>query len=98
MYGGKFAGLLQMPPQPRTDLPLTRQLPRRYVDVFLDGCTQAQKEWAPVRLEGDMPLSDGRVEQYRVVFIPVGVRPNALTCFAFGAFSSRIIDPPAAAA
>jgi hypothetical protein len=94
MYGAKFAGLLQLPEEPRTDLPLTRQLPRRYVDVFLEGCTQAQKEWAPARLEGEIERADGKIEQYRAVFIPVGVRPNALTCFAFGAFSCRLIDPP----
>lgn len=97
MYGAKFAGLLQLPDQPRADLPLTRQLPRRYVDVFLEGCAQAQKEWAPVRLEGEIERADGKIEQYRVVFIPVGVRPNALTCFAFGAFSNRLIDPPSPA-
>jgi hypothetical protein len=95
MYGSKFAGLLEMPAQPRADLPLTRQLPRRYVDIFLEGCAQAQKDWAPARLDGEIERIDGKIEQYRVVFIPVGVRPNALTCFAFGAFSNRIIDPPA---
>jgi hypothetical protein len=97
MYGAKFADLLRLPDKPRTDQPLLRQLPQRYGEVFIEGCTRAQQEWAPVRLEGDIPRDDGRIEQYRVVFIPVGVRPNALTCFAFGAFSSRIVDPPAAA-
>jgi len=98
MYGGKFADLLGLPDKPRTDQPLLRQLPQRYGEVFIEGCTRAQQEWAPVRLEGDIPRDDGRIEQYRVVFIPVGVRPNALTCFAFGALSSRVLDPPPAAA
>ncbi|HTV88483.1 MAG TPA: hypothetical protein VME41_05655 [Stellaceae bacterium] len=95
MYGVKFAGLLGLPEQPRTDQPLLRQLPRRYGEVFLRGCEQAQKEWAPVRLEGEVARDNGQIEQYRVVFIPVGVRPNALTCFAFGAFSRRLIDQSA---
>lgn len=97
MYGAKFAGLLGLPKQPRTDQPLLRQLPRRYGEVFLRGCEQAQKEWAPVRLEGEITRDNGQHEQYRVAFIPIGVRPNALTCFAFGAFSSRVVDPPATA-
>jgi len=30
------------------------------------------------------------VKQYRAIFIPVGVKPNSLTCLAFGGFSSRV--------
>jgi hypothetical protein len=98
MYGAKFAGLLGLPEQPRTEWPLLRQLPARYGQVFLQGCEQAQKEWVLVRLEGEVSRDDGRIEQYRIVFIPVGVRPKALTCFAFGAFSCRVVEPPAAPA
>ncbi len=97
LYGPKFAQLLHLPPQARADLPILRQLPRRYAEVFLRGCTEAQKEMAPVRLEGDVERYDNRIEQYRVVFIPVGVKPNSLTCFAFGAFSSRIVEPAVSA-
>jgi hypothetical protein len=97
MYGAKFASLLNLPEKPRTDQPLLRQLPQRYGEVFIEGCTRAKDEWAPVRLEGEIAQDDGRIEQYRVVFIPVGVRPNALTCFAFGAFSCRTVEAPPAA-
>lgn len=97
LYGPKFAQLLHLSPQPRPDLPILRQLPPRYADVFLRGCAEAQKEMAPVSLGGKVERYDGRVEQYRVVFIPVGVKPNSLTCFAFGAFNNRIVDAPAAA-
>lgn len=93
LYGPKFARLLHLPEQARPDLPMLRQLPRRYADVFVRGCTEAQKEMAPVRLEGEVERYDNRVEQYRAVFIPVGVKPNSLTCFAFGAFNSRIVEP-----
>ena len=93
LYGPKFAQLLGMRGQPRTDLPMMRQLPRRYADLFLRGCTQAQQEMAPMRLEGEIERADGRIEQYRAIFIPVGVKPNSLTCFAFGAFNSRPIEP-----
>ena len=93
LYGPQFARLLNLPPQPRMDLPLLRQLPRRYGEVFLRGCTGAHNEMGPVRLEGEVDRYDNRVEQYRSIFIPVGVKPNSLTCFAFGAFNCRVIDP-----
>jgi hypothetical protein len=95
LYGPKFAQLLHLPEQPRPNQPMLRQLPRRYGDVFLRGCAEAHRDMAPVRLDGETERYDGRIEQYRAVFIPVGVKPHALTCFAFGAFNSRIIDPPA---
>jgi hypothetical protein len=96
MYGAQFAALLGLPEQPRTDQPLLRQLPQRYGEVFIEGCTRAQTEWTPVRLEGEVACSDGRAERYRAVFVPVGVRPHALTCFAFGAFNCRAVDRPPA--
>jgi hypothetical protein len=97
LYGEKFADSLQLPEKPRTDLSLARQLPHRYAQMFLHGCAQAQEEREPVRLEGEIDSPGGNIERYRVAFIPVGVRPNALTCFAFGAFGSRLVDPPALA-
>jgi hypothetical protein len=92
LYGPKFAQLLGLPAEPRTDRPMMRQLPRRYVDLFLRGCAEAQQETGPVRLEGEIERGAGRIEQYRAIFIAVGVKPNALTWFAFGAFNSRVIE------
>jgi hypothetical protein len=92
LYGPTFARLLHLPEQARPNVPILRQLPRRYADVFLRGCTEAQRDMAPVRLEGETERYDGRLEQYRAVFIPVGIKPNSLTFFAFGAFNSRIIE------
>jgi hydroxyquinol 1,2-dioxygenase len=96
-YGPAFARLLHLPQQARHDLPMLRQLPRRYAEVFLRGCTRAQKEMAPVHLEGEVERYDGLIEQYRAVFIAVGVKRGSLTCFAFGAFNSRIVEPGTAA-
>jgi hypothetical protein len=92
LYGPSFARLLHLPEQARPNVPILRQLPRRYADVFLRGCSEAQRDMAPVRLEGETERYDGRIEQYRAVFIPVGIKPNSLTCFAFGAFNSRIVE------
>ena len=93
LYGPSFARLLHLPEQARPNVPILRQLPRRYADVFLRGCSEAQRDMAPVRLEGETERYDGRIEQYRAVFIPVGIKPNSLTCFAFGAFNSRVLEP-----
>jgi hypothetical protein len=96
LYGPKFAQLLGLRAEPRSDLPMIRQLPRRYVELFLRGCTEAQEKMAPVQLEGELERADGRIEQYRAIFIPVGVKPNSLTCFAFGAFNNRLLEPKTA--
>lgn len=97
LYGSKFARLLDLPAKVRRDLPLVRQLPWRFSEVFLHGCAEAPLQMAPVRLEGEIERDDDRVEQYRAVFIPVGVKPNSLTHFAFGAFNSRVVVPAMAA-
>lgn len=94
-YGSRFARLLNLPEQARPDLPMLRQLPRRYAQVFLRGCSRAQKEMVPVHLEGEVERYDGMIEQYRAVFIAVGVKRGSLTTFAFGAFNSRIVEPGA---
>lgn len=93
MYGKKFAELFGLPERTQTNLPITRQLPSRYSNVFMRGCVEVQEEMAPVRLEGEVERADGRIEQYRAGFTPVGVRPEALTWFAFGAFNRRIVEP-----
>ena len=97
LYGSKFAQLLDLPAKVRRDLPLVRQLPRRFSEVFLHGCSEAPLQMGPVRLEGEIERNDDRVEQYRAVFIPVGVKPNSLTHLAFGSFNSRVVEPAMAA-
>jgi hypothetical protein len=97
MYGSQFARLLGLPSKAQANLPLERQLPRRLSEIFLRGCAEAPKQGAPVRIEGEIERDGHRVEQYRAVFIPVNVRPNSLTHFAFGAFNSRIVEPAMAA-
>ena len=97
LYGPAFARLLHLPEQARPDIPMLRQLPQRYAEVFLRGCTRSQAEMAPVHLEGEVARYDGRIEQYRAVFIPVGVKPHERTGFAFGAFNSRTVEAKTAA-
>jgi hypothetical protein len=97
MYGSQFARLLGLPPTPQTDRPLERQLPRRFSEIFLQGCREAPHQADPVRLEGEIERDGGRIEQYRAVFIPVKVRKGSRGRFAFGAFNSRVVEPAIAA-
>jgi len=93
LYGSQFARLLGLPITAQASLPLERQLPRRFSEIFLRGCAEAPKLGTPVRLEGEVERDGNRVEQYRAVFIPVKVRPDSLTHLTFGAFNSRIVEP-----
>jgi hypothetical protein len=83
LYGAEFARLLDLPPKVQPSLPMGQQLPRRFSEVFLLGCAEAPTQMVPVRLDGQVERDDQRIERYRAVFIPVGVRPNSLTHFAF---------------
>ena len=97
MYGANFARLLGLPPKPPRVLPLERQLPPRFAEIFLRGCSEAEKNGEPIRLEGEVERNSDRIEQYRAVFIPVKVRAGSRTHFAFGAFNSRVVEAAAAA-
>jgi len=90
MYGSNFAKLLELPQKTSPHLPMVRQLPKRFSDVFVLGCSDAHAQKTPVRLEGEIERIDGRRELYRAAFIPVGVKPNSLTHLAFGAFNSCV--------
>lgn len=96
LYGSDFGRLLELPERRAPHVPMVRQLPRRYSDVFIRGCGDADRERSPVRLEGEVTRADGKSELYRAAFIPVGVRENSLTRLAFGAFNSRLAERLAA--
>jgi hypothetical protein len=97
IYGSEFAKLLDLPAKGAPHVPMVRQLPRHLSGVFMQGCDDAHHQRKPVRLEGDVERLDGRIELYRAAFIPVGVKENALTHLAFGAFNSRVVDKRLAA-
>src|SRR5260370_37476535 len=78
LYGPKFAQLMGLRAKPRTDLPMMRQLTRRYGELFLHGCAEAQQEMAPARLEGGIEGADGLIEQHRAIFIARTVQPHAV--------------------
>jgi hypothetical protein len=97
LYGSDFAKLLDLPPKGTPHVPMVRQLPRHLSSVFMQGCGDAHQTRQAVRLEGEVPRPDGKVELYRAAFIPVGVKENSLTHLAFGAFNSCVAEQPLAA-
>jgi hypothetical protein len=96
LYGSEFAKLLDLPPKGTPHVPMVRQLPRHLSRVFMQGCGDAHNLREPIRIEGEIPREDGKMELYRAAFIPVGVKENSLTHLAFGAFNSCIVDRLAA--
>jgi hypothetical protein len=97
LYGSDFAKLLDLPSKRAPHVPMVRQLPRHLSNVFMQGCGDAHLQRQTVRIEGEVPRLDGRMELYRAAFIPVGVKERSLTHLAFGAFNSRLIDQQLAA-
>lgn len=96
LYGSDFGRLLDLPERRTPHVPMVRQLPKRYSDIFIRGCDDAEREGLPVRLEGEVARDDGSAELYRAAFIPVGVRENSITHIAFGAFNSCLAKKLAA--
>jgi hypothetical protein len=96
LYGPDFGRLLELPERRAPHVPMVRQLPKRYSDVFIRGCGDADRVRSPIRMEGEVARGDGKNELYRAAFIPVGVKENSLTHLAFGAFNSRIAERLAA--
>jgi hypothetical protein len=90
LYGVTFARLAGLPVKSAPHVPLALQLPRRLTNVLMHGCDRARSRKAPVRLEGEIDLLDGRKEQYRAAFIPVGLSPQSSRHFTFGAYNSRV--------
>ncbi|HZT87795.1 MAG TPA: hypothetical protein VFA12_07485 [Stellaceae bacterium] len=90
MYGAHFAQLLGLPEKGEPHIPMARQLPKRFSEIFVKGCGDAHEQKTPIRIEGEVEREDGRRELYRAAFIPVGVKANSLTHLAFGAFNSCV--------
>ena len=92
LYGSDFAKLLDLPRKGTPHVPMVRQLPQHLTTVFMQGCGNAHNKRQAVRLEGEVPRPDGKVELYRAAFIPVGVKEHSLTHLAFGAFNSCVAE------
>ncbi|HEX2679844.1 MAG TPA: hypothetical protein VHQ03_00960 [Candidatus Dormibacteraeota bacterium] len=76
LYGANFAKLLDLPERPLMNVPMIKQLPKRYHSLFADGCSEAINEAAPVRFSGETEYC-GDTELYRATFMPLKMEaPN----------------------
>ena len=89
IYGSRFAQLLELPEAPIADVPISRQLPGRYLLLFADGCRDAIAQAAPVLLSGAV-VDYGQIELYRAAFMPLARRQNSSIQLVFGTFNRRI--------
>ena len=89
IYGSRFAQLLELPEKPISGVPISRQLPGRYLPLFTEGYSEAIAQAAPVRLSGAV-VDYGQIELYRAAFMPLAMRPNSSMQVVFGTFNRRI--------
>jgi hypothetical protein len=89
-YGLPFARLLKLPDKAKANVPLIPQLPPRYRDLFVEGCTEALAQPEPARYSGAAIRRDGKIELYRAAFMPLqgskSTRP-----LIFGSFNCRVV-------
>jgi hypothetical protein len=89
-YGLPFARLLKLSDQAKTNLPLMPQLPRRYRDLFVEGCTEVLARPEPARYSGATVRHDGKMELYRAAFMPLR-GSNSTRPLIFGSFNYRVV-------
>jgi hypothetical protein len=88
-YGANFAALLELPEIPNHTVPLSAQLPTRYMQVFTRGCIASTFSTSPVRLQGAIEGDDGQQELYRAAFIHLSLDADPRRHFTLGAFNCR---------
>ena len=89
-YGAGFARMLGLPGRPETTIPILRQLPEAYREMFSEGYTKALIESSPVTLEGTIRLAV-HTQLFRAVFMPIMLRPNWSKQLIFGSFNYRSV-------
>ncbi|HJU17903.1 MAG TPA: hypothetical protein VJ770_15710 [Stellaceae bacterium] len=91
-YGPSFAALLGLPEKPDPSLPISAQLPARYVPVFTRGCVASSLSRLPVRMLGAVERDDGRPELYRAAFVRPSLDASRRQDLAVGAFNCSVIE------
>ena len=91
-YGPRFASLLGLPAEPDKSVPISAQLPARYLPVFARGCIASSLSGVPIRMQGAVERDDGRQELYRAAFIRLKLDASLRQPLAVGAFNCRVIQ------
>ena len=89
LYGSQFAKLLGLPAMPNSQVPMVRQLPRRYCELFVEGCNEVLLRPEPARFSGAV-RHGGCVELYRAAFMPLCGR-DAWRPLIYGTFNRRAV-------
>jgi hypothetical protein len=89
MCGANAARLLELGESPLKSTLMFRKMPKRFLEIFTRGCSDAISSGSPVRLAGAVGREDGGRELYRTVFIPISVN------LVFGAYNSITANPQA---
>jgi hypothetical protein len=91
-YGPCFAALLGLPAEIDKSVPVSAQLPARYVPVFTRGSLGSSLSGTPIRLQGEVGRDDGMQELYRAVFIRLTLDGSLRQPFVLGAFNCRVVE------
>ena len=87
VYGARLASLWELPQTPDHSIPMTAQLPTRYVPVFTKGCIASILSSVAVRMQGAVEREDGEQELYRAAFVRLSLDANRVHHFVLGAFN-----------
>lgn len=86
-YGQGFAQRLGLSERPSMRVPMIRCIPGRYRFLFLEGCSEATGQLAPVQFSGEV-AGVGGSELYRACFMPLKMGlPTMLALY--GSFNFR---------
>src|ERR1043166_5537730 len=69
-YGADFAELLDLPERVTAIVPLSRQLPERYLPLFAEGCSNAMNKQVSAQFSGFFDHGF-QAELFRAVFLPI---------------------------
>ena len=89
-YGAKFAELLDLPGQVTAIIPLSRQLPDRYLPLFAEGCSNAMSKQVSAQFSGSFDHGF-QVELFRAVFLPIRLHQSWSKWLIFGSFNYRMV-------
>jgi hypothetical protein len=91
-YGARLAALWELPERPDHSVPMTAQLPTRYVPVFTRGCIASMLSSVAVRMQGAVEREDGGQDLYRAAFNRLSLDLNRAQHLVLGAFNCRVAE------
>jgi len=89
-YGVRFAKLLKLPKRVTAIIPLSRQLPERYLHLFAEGCRNAINKQVSAQFSGSFDHGF-QAELFRAVFLPIRLHESWSKWLIFGSFNYRMV-------